>query len=220
MFERSRVLLEEYYYLMLSKGIPKRAEHMLHEVRVRLLTLHWLHARLVELDRKLEREYRELERESRESKQPGAAEPDFVKVIYTNMARPTYPGYEAAKLPFTTPDELRLLLEAFYYSAHRVRDIFRDSAAELPGLSKFEAAGIRNVRNHLVQHPGGPSGVLVYSFAVGGPLGPQLKPITWSGDPLGTQDQGLHRNAEEFEGALNATLDRAINDIRSALEPA
>ena len=101
-------------------------------------------------------------------------------------------------------------MEAFYYSAHRVRDIFRDSVNELPGLSNFEAVGIRNARNHLIEHPRGHSGVLVYTFAVGGPVGPQLRPIQWSGDPPGTQDQGLHQNAKEFEEALNATLERAI----------
>ena len=203
MFERSRVLLEEYYWLRLSEGISKPAEHMLHEVRVRLRTLQWLHARLVDLDRELERDWRE----KRGSDFAGS---DIVKIIYTDRARPTPPDYEEAKSAFARPDELRVFLEAFYYSAHRVRDIFQDSVNELPGLSNFEAVGIRNARNHLIEHPRAPSGVLVYTFAVGGPVGPQLRPIQWSGDPPGTQDQGLHQNAKEFEEALNATLERAI----------
>lgn len=208
MFERSRILLEQYYCLMLSNGMSKRAEHLLHEVRGRLRALHWLHARLVELDGK-------LQEKAREYQPPGKPAVGVLKLIFTDTGRPDCRDHKHAKLPFAACDELRLLLEAFYYSAHRVRDILQDGAAELPGLSHFEAIGVRNVRNHLIEHPSRKSGVLIFSYAAGGPVGPQLKPVRWSLDPPGTQDNGLHKNAKEFEEALDRTLERSIAAIRA-----
>lgn len=209
MFEQSRILLEQYYCLMLTKGMSRRAEHMLHEVRGRLRALQWLHHRLVDLDRR-------LEQEQRKQQPPGTPVPNVMKLVFTDAARPDCQTYRHAALPFALSDELRVLLEAFYYSAHRVRDIFRDSANELPGLSNFEAVGVRNVRNHLVEHPGGKSGVLVFSFAAGGPVGPQLKPVRWSLDSPGTHDEGLHKNAAEFDKSLNRILERGIEALAAS----
>jgi hypothetical protein len=133
MFERSRELLEQYYCRVLTQGMSRRAEHLLHELRGRLRAVQWLHTRLLELDREIEREARsELPVDSRV--------PDVLKVIFTDATRPDCQSYSHATLPFSRSDELRLLLETFYYSAHRIRDVLRDSGADLPGLAKFEAA--------------------------------------------------------------------------------
>jgi len=51
---------------------------------------------------------------------------------------------------------------------------------------------------------------LVYSFATGGPVGPQMKPQKWSLDALGTHDEGLHKNAKEFDEVFLATFQEAL----------
>ncbi len=111
---------------------------------------------------------------------------------------------------FSSDDELRTTLESYYWGAARVRDILRDSSKDLPYLSSFEAPGVRDVRNHLVQHPTKKRGVPVYSFAYGGPAGPQLKPIRAADDPPGSLDDGLLSNAAEFEDALEKVLSSAV----------
>jgi len=194
---------------MLDKGMSTRSEHLLHEIRGRLRSLQWLYAQLIELDRK-------LEQNAREQQPSDVRSADVLKLVFTDAARPDCQAYMHATISFALSDELRVLLEAFYYSAHRIRDILRDSTSELPGLAKFEAIGVRNVRNHLVAHPGGKSGVLVFSFAAGGPVGSQLKPVQWSLDPPGTHDEGLYKNAKEFEEAFNRVFERAIKELAAS----
>src|SRR5687767_13350385 len=70
----------------------------------------------------------------------------------------------------------------------------------------YQAFRASTLRNHLVEHPDGKSGVLVFSFAAGGPVGPQMKPLRWSNDPDGTLDEGLHKNAAEFREAFERTI--------------
>src|SRR5207253_1827604 len=184
MFEQVRILLEKYYCTLLRKGMSLRAENLLHEVRSRLRMLEWLHQRLVSLDR-------DLEAEGRAQLPASAPAPDVFKQVFTDSERPDCADFRHARLSASNADELRILLEAFYYCAHRTRDIFRDSGSELPGMSAFESVGVRNVRNHLVEHPAGKEGVIVNTFAAGGPVGPELKPLRWSLDPEGTKDAGL-----------------------------
>jgi hypothetical protein len=131
-------------------------------------------------------------------------------LIYTDAARPNCETLLHAALPPQPADELRVLLEAYYYSAHRIRDILRDNRDDLPRLSSFEAAGVRDVRNHLVEHPTKKSGVLVFSFKCGGPVGPQMKPLRWSLDEEGTHDPGLHKNTAEFLSGLALVLANAL----------
>ena len=140
---------------------------------------------------------------------PTPTDPSAVKIILHDVARPPCHSPNDALRPFTDADEVRIFLEGFYYNASRVRDLFRDSQG-LPGLKGFEAAGVRDVRNHLVEHPTRKMGVRIMSIALGGPVGPQLKPVRRSGDPPGTFDAGLHVNAREFCAALETTLTAAL----------
>jgi hypothetical protein len=203
MFEQTRVLLEQYYCRLLTSNPSQRAQHLLHEVRGRLRGLQWLYARLSELDSA-------LDKSARASRPEHEPVPAVIKQIFTDAAPPDCTSLLHAHLPFSQSDEVRILLEAFYYSAHRIRDILRDAPQDLPRLSSFETVGVRNVRNHLVEHPGKKGGVLVFSIATGGPVGPQLKPLRWSLDDEGTLDAGLHANAAEFERELNSVLTRAL----------
>lgn len=198
MFEQSRILTEQYYCALLASGkASKLAEHLLHEVRGRLRTLNWTHHRLVQLDAELDAVGRAHDPKS---------QPAVLKQVFSDGGRPDCIAYRHAQLPFEKQDEVRVLLESFYYSAHRVRDILRNGREPLPGVDSFEAVGIRNVRNHLVEHPSKNGGVVVPSIATGGPVGPQLKPLRWSLDESGTHDAGLHANAAEFEAEFDAAM--------------
>jgi hypothetical protein len=146
MFEHSRQLLEQYYCTLIRKGVSKRGEHLMHELRSRLRMLEWLQAQLFALDK-------QLEMESRAEIPPDSAQPEVMKLLFTDSGRPDCATYRHAQTPFSPSDELRTLLEAFYYNAHRVGDILRDSSGDLPGPSRFDPVGVRNVRNHLIEHP-------------------------------------------------------------------
>ncbi|MBK8210415.1 MAG: hypothetical protein IPK78_11045 [Rhodospirillales bacterium] len=206
MFEQCRVSLEQYISALRQKTMTTRADHLLQEVRARLRHLQWLHARLLQLER-------EMQEEGLKTLPPRQRRPEVLKQVFHEESGTKSDPRIQAQYPFQTSDELRVLLEAFYYSAHRVRDILRDHGSDLPGVTRFEARGCRDVRNHLVEHPSRDKGVLVYSTACGGPVGPQLRLLRWSLDPTGTQDQGLHHNAREFEHALEVCLSRAISAV-------
>lgn len=201
--ENSRILLEKYYCSALDANITKRGEHLLHEVRSRLKELQWLHVKISEISEKL------IEEAKNRNKEQGK-ENSAVILVYMDTARPNCENYDGANSPPTESDELRILLESYYYSAHRVGDILRDGKKELPGINGFDCKGIREVRNHLVEHPTKKFGVIVFSFMISEPLGPQLKPLRWSLDPKGVNDDGLWKNAESFEHEINRRLERAI----------
>jgi hypothetical protein len=115
--------------------------------------------------------------------------------------------------------ELKLLTEAFYYFAERVRSILKkDKRArpKIPGLEAFDCEGVRNVRNHLLEHPeGATSQIWSPSFGFGGSSGPCLKPSRSESTAGRLLDQGLYANAEEFRRNLDAVLRRAICDTTS-----
>lgn len=97
------------------------------------------------------------------------------------------------------------LTEGFYYCAHRIRQIFRDKKKPFPGLSNFEAVGLREVRNNLLEHPD----VVAWSFGVGADNGPVLKGARTDADRDAPHDKGLYPNAQEFADQLENTLRRA-----------
>jgi hypothetical protein len=201
-FSSVRLQIEAYYAARLVQHMTPRGEHLLHELRGRLRRLEWIHSRLLDLEATLLQEARDHE--------PGEP-PARLLLIFTETGRPNALTADMDLLQSSTSDELWVLLEAFYYSAHRVRDILRDNREDLPDLGGFEATGVRDVRNHLVEHPTRQSGVVVPSLKCGGPVGPQLKAVRFSPDPVGTFDAGLHENCREFLEALAVTLARATD---------
>lgn len=97
--------------------------------------------------------------------------------------------------------EIEMLTESFYYFGFRARGVIRDS---LDGIKNFECKGIRNVRNHLVEHPEGKSSTVTENgFGLGLEHGPVLKAIRSDGKEKIHNDQGLFVNAAEF--ATNLT---------------
>jgi hypothetical protein len=205
--EKARVLLERYFILLTKRGTTQRTRHLVGEMRARLRDAQYLYDRILELEPAIARLWLRAD--------PGANLRTSIlsKAINIELRGSLHPDSVTVLPGFSSDDEIRLLLESFYHSAARVADILRDSKQAFPGIGRLEAKGIREVRNHLVQHPTRHRGVPVYSMAVGGPIGPQLKPVRYSEDPEGTLDQGLLANAAEFELTLEHALELGITAL-------
>lgn len=202
MFAPCRSELEAYAAWLCGRGMSVDADHLLQEVRLRLRQLEWTYARCMELSA-------QLDTQARSALPPGSDPTSVLKQVFREQpVRDSNPVHQAT-LPFQPHDELWVLIESFYYSAHRIRDIFRDNRDALPGLHNFEAIGVRTARNHLIEHTGRTGGVLVPSIACGGPVGPQLRLLRWSRDMPGSHDPGLPANASEFTSQLLSAISRA-----------
>ncbi len=109
--------------------------------------------------------------------------------------------------------ETEFFVESFYFIAFRVREILRHKnkgSYIFPNLKRCDAKGVRDVRNHLLQHPERHGGVLNQSFSVGGNNGPKLKPGFSEGDAPDSMDKGLWLNANEFKANLEKILTEAL----------
>jgi hypothetical protein len=103
--------------------------------------------------------------------------------------------------------EIRILTEAFYYFAERIRTIARDS---LPFI-KFKANGVRDVRNKLIEHSDHKdSRILAQSFGFGGEHGPVIKGGRPANEGDKFPDRGLYLNADEFGSSLLRAFERAL----------
>ena len=111
---------------------------------------------------------------------------------------------------FSLDERIRLLVESFYYFAHRAVVLIRRSNGRLPGLKAFSPLGIIKVRNKLIEHPEAKEGVRLISLAVSEAEGVRLKPMRRSITEEGYVDLGLSRNAEEFRGKFEARLNDAF----------
>ena len=101
--------------------------------------------------------------------------------------------------------ELMDWTEAFYYFAFRARQLLR----LLPGVKNFECVGVRDVRNHLIEHPEKQSKVFLISFGWGGASGPAVKALRVDDQKDIFVDKGLYVNAQEFKEDLERRL-RAV----------
>lgn len=105
--------------------------------------------------------------------------------------------------------DAELYTEAFYYFAFRVYCIAREGL--VPGLTAFRCDGVRDVRNHLIEHPDGRSSlVAIQGFGGGGDSGPVLKPGRYEHQVGLWEDRGLFVNAREFKEGLEKSLMTAI----------
>jgi hypothetical protein len=77
--------------------------------------------------------------------------------------------------------EVEFYAEAFYYMAFRLTKVLQ----KLPPFKSFEAPGVRDVRNHLIEHPL----VLNRNFVYGIPEGLQLK-VSRSAGNMAPTDAG------------------------------
>lgn len=106
--------------------------------------------------------------------------------------------------------EMEIFVEGFYYIAFRLRNVIQ----RLPGLNNFECEGVRNVRNHLIEHPEkNDSGVIHGCMSSGNrETGPVLK---WTRLPLENilwQDEGLWVNARELAQNLTEKINAALGE--------
>ena len=111
--------------------------------------------------------------------------------------------------------DVEMLTEAFYYFAFRFREVVR----RIPGFANFDAVGVRDVRNHLIEHPERTSKVLGGSFKHGGPEGPVLKPIRSEAQKDVSLDRGLFVNAAEMRDELQRRLARVSARDHSSERP-
>jgi hypothetical protein len=98
--------------------------------------------------------------------------------------------------------------ESFYWQCGR----FRKLAKELDGLAGFEAPGVRDVRNHLIEHPEGKSSrLLIATFSWDADSGPKIKAV---GRPHDASqhflDAGLFLNASRFYEELSDRIAKAL----------
>jgi hypothetical protein len=98
--------------------------------------------------------------------------------------------------------ELGLQAEAFYYLAHRAAKCVQYAVDS----KKFSPVGVRDVRNHLLEHPK----ALHWDFVYHRPEGVVMKPFRDATDVslAVLKDAGLFLNAEEFARDLIAFLPR------------
>lgn len=103
-------------------------------------------------------------------------------------------------------------VETFYRIAGRVRT----AARKLPGLDGFDPPGVRDVRNHLIEHTEGKgSRVFGGGISVGGGVGAVLKPMRRAGSPDGYRDRGLYPNLLEFTQEFRTALRSVRESSRS-----
>ena len=112
--------------------------------------------------------------------------------------------------PFTSQEQLRILAEAFYYTAHRLLSILDECGAYLPGLKPVQAVSIRRIRNNLIEHANRKGGRPSYTFSVSNASGIRLRSAARAGEPDVYMDEGLRGNALELAGQLQSMLVAAV----------
>ncbi len=221
LLSNSRELVEEFHYRALQRGLSQRAAHLLQEIRVRLRECDYTYTRTLELAKSIvDQAQKRLPIKDTEGDY-------YVIVGDVHQAHSLEDARRVASVEFTELDQTRLMIERFYLSAHRVAVILHDFTQEL-GISKIEAPGVRDARNHLIEHPTGHKGVEVISFMVGGKSGARLRTLlpkdpkedaTQSEGPRKpkppvTIDEGIYANAAEFAQRLEEALSNAVDRMK------
>jgi hypothetical protein len=118
---------------------------------------------------------------------------------------------------------MRLLNESFYYFAFRIRQILQNDVHRFLEVRSFEAPGVRDVRNQLIEHPEGKnSRVFNQTFSWSPDCGMQLKSGRQEWETSEFVDPGFTANASQFaerlESALRSAIARLSKSVR-AQEP-
>jgi hypothetical protein len=83
-----------------------------------------------------------------------------------------------------------------------------------PHLKNFDPPGVRNVRNHLIEHPDkASSGITQQNWSFGGEAGPAFKNTRRPNQETVPIDRGLFINAAELRDKLERKLIVAIESI-------
>ena len=169
--------------------------YLFNEIKARLRQLSRLYANVAELVDQL--------LSAAELEQGGLEQGEAVIIAFTNIAVPKNPSQEDYAIPsledVTTSEVLQINVEAFYYFAHKVILLCRQSG-RLPGLQTFRSPGILRVRNDLIEHSTNKSkGQDIYSLTISRAAGPRLRTLSKAQKAPGYMDHGLWVNAEEFK---------------------
>lgn len=109
-------------------------------------------------------------------------------------------------------EELTLWTDCFYHIAWRAVCITASTNPKaFPGLGTITAVGIRDVRNHLIQHP--QASALAQAWTLSAEAGPRLKPLEHRPGSKAPDDRGVFANAEEFRTTVNASLEHATRSL-------
>lgn len=100
---------------------------------------------------------------------------------------------------------VRLYGEAFYYFAWRARQ-----ALETCGV-RFDPKGVKQVRNHMIEHPDGSKGIPVLCWVMDCPQGLLLEP---KATDMPGADPGLYPNAQEYIEKLLPRLEAVVSAPR------
>lgn len=113
-----------------------------------------------------------------------------------------------AGTPLVEP-ELEIMIEAFYTVAFRAARALQ----KLPDFHRFNPAGVRDVRNDLLEHTDSKraQGPFISSHAFGGTEGPKLRVVRQTRQKEAHGDRGLYVNALEFATELTARVNRALS---------
>jgi hypothetical protein len=108
---------------------------------------------------------------------------------------------------------LGLETEAFYYFAHRLQVVLRNTKQVLPFVARYRPAlGIQTVRNKLIEHPESPdSGITDRRGSYSTIDGPRVKDGRRPGQPRSHMDAGLFVNARELKERVHDVLRRALD---------
>jgi hypothetical protein len=205
-FADTIVLVERYYWKhRRASTIGFDAQRAL-EIRLRLRQLSFLYTHI---DSEQNQAMAPMER-ARGPRTDG----EVRIVVVTPLTEPADPDLAGYELPsrFGGPDRLQLYAEAFYYIAHRILVLIRQSPKGLPGLQSFKADGVSRVRNNLLEHAHKKGGATIPSFSVSSAAGTRLRPVMQDDDPDRYVDEGLPANAREFRDNLTQVLLAAIAD--------
>jgi hypothetical protein len=191
--------------------VPGYDQHLVAEVQERLKQLDSILIRIRELERSDEDAQRRVQTAGTKVSAAmiaggirSQATPDSLLDDINNMWRHSEKVYT----------ELKTQTESFYYNAWRIYSITRGQRHKLKPLPEvsFTCKGVREVRNHLIEHSDrDDSGIVAQSFASGGATGPVIKPGRPAGQPTKFQDRGLLLNAREFAANLLFGLETAIS---------
>ena len=106
--------------------------------------------------------------------------------------------------------QIRLHAEAFYYFAARLVTILR----RYPALKRLDVPGIRNVRNHLIEHSEKPaSGITQQNWGHGSSIGPTFKTSRRKGQMPIPMDKGLVANATELRDQIEGKLKPILESL-------
>lgn len=204
MFQTTITLFHQYCQRLSDAGVLYHGDAA-NEVSERLQHLTYL----VERVRQLELQARELVKSGTDEIQLHIEDIRKAGIEYDPATAPAAAkrSPEEFKDLSTWTKEAQILTEAFYYFAGRIRSLLRHKSEPIPGLRSFECEGVRNVRNHHIEHPeSGNSMVPIRSFAWVGDRGPVVKAVRYSHQEKVFPDAGLYRNAEMFKANLERLL--------------